>query len=343
MDIRFTMLWVCAIALLSGCSTYKEKFNSKKVVKIGYFADSTITMLSDLNLNLNRDDTLLVRRFIDETAPEEQLVIRLTGDLKKLLGDMVRYSIEIVNIAESDGSEINKIEAYADYIAQFRDNLAEQEVVAPQEFDSTIEDVRSQTEFIEALRKAQPLLNAAIMNAALRVDELVEAVETFSMKIDGRIDEEYADIIRYRQKLEREKFDILTAFEIIYDAYRTPDPSLGELRDSGVIWTPEIIPEGRPAREDLKNIAEHLGNRMEALQVVQQAMKPNWDDYMAAQQELDELVDKGIGNVLHTRIILLTWMRAHQKMSSGVTDPAKWFDIGEVTKSLVMDAPKALF
>ena len=290
MNIRFTMLWVCAFALLSGCSTYKEKFNSKKVVNIGYFADSTITMLSDLNLNLNRDDTLLVRRFIDETAPEEQLVIRLTGDLKKLLGDLVHYSIEIVNIAEFDGAETNKVAAYADYITRFRDGMVEQEVVAPQEFDSTLEDVRSQTEFIEALRKAQPLLNAAIMAGACGVEVLVEAIETFSMKVDGRIDEEYADIIRYRQKLEREKFDILTAFEIIYDAYRTPDPSLGELRESGVIWTPEIIPEGRPAREDLKNIAEHLGNRMEALQVVQQTMKPNWDDYIAAQQELDGIV-----------------------------------------------------
>lgn len=76
-------------------------------------------------------------------------------------------------------------------------------------------------------------------------------------------------IIRYRTILEREKFNIMTAFEIIYDSYRNDKPNLKELRSSGVIWTPEIIPEGLPTREDLKDIGEHLHNRMEALQAVQ--------------------------------------------------------------------------
>lgn len=342
MNIRHSILLACALAVLSGCSTYDTKLKSKQVAHIGYFADSTITMLSDLNLGLDSEDTLLVRRFLDDTAPEEQLVAQLNGDLIKLLGDLVHYSIEIVNIAEAESAETNRVDVYADYIVQFRAGMVEHELIDLHGFDDTIEDVRSQTEFIEALRHAQPLLNAAVMATALEVDDLVEAIVDLSRKVDGRVDEEYADIIRYRQKLEREKFDIMTAFEIIYDAYRKPEPSLGKLRDSGVIWIPEIIPEGQPTREDLKNIAEHLGNRMEALQVIQQGMKPNWDDYLSTQQELDKLADNGIDNVLHVRIILLTWMRAHQKMSSGVTDPAEWFDIGEVTKSLIISAPKAL-
>lgn len=343
MNIRYSILLACAIAVLSGCSTYETKFKSKKIAHIGYFADSTITILSDLNLSLDSEDTLLVRRFIDETAPEEQLVAQLTGDLKKLLGDLVHYSIEIVNIAEAEGAETNRVDVYADYIVQFRNGMVEHELTDLHGFDDTIEEVRSQTEFIEALRHAQPLLNATVMAAALEVDDLVEAIADLSMKVDGRVDEEYADIILFRQKLEREKFDIMTAFKIIYDAYRKPEPSLGKLQDSGVIWIPEIIPEGQPTREDLKNIVEHLGNRMAALQVVQQGMKPNWDDYLSTQQELDKLADNGIDSVLQVRIILLTWMRAHQKMSSGVTDPAKWFDIGEVSKSLIISAPQALF
>ena len=338
----FSLPMAAALIALCGCSTYKEKFQNKTIANIGLFADSTITMLGDLNLTLSREDTLLVRRFFDRTAPEEQLVIELDGDLKKVLGNMVRYSIEIVNIAESDGAETNKIVEYAEYIMQFKDSIIENELVDADAFDDTIEDVGTQTEFVEALRKAQPLLNAAVMAAALGVEEYITSVEALSKKIDDRIDGEYADIIRYRAKLEREKFDILTAFEIIYDAYRHPEPTLKELRESGVIWTPEIIPEGRPTRENLNDIGEHLQSRMRALQLVQEEMKPNWDDYVATHQELDQIVDKTILSAHRMRIVMLTWVRAHQKMSSGTTDPAKWFDIGEVTKSLIQGAPGAI-
>lgn len=336
------VLLAVVVAVTSGCTSYKKNFKNKKVVDIGYFADSTITMLSNLDLSMNRDETLLVRRFIDDSAPEEQLVRQLDDQLKQDIGNMVRYSIEIVNIAESDLTETNKIHRFADYMVSFRDQVVEKHRLSLSQFDDTIEEVMVQTEFLEALRKAQPLLNNSVMAAALDIDELIKAVEVLSRKVDQRIDIEYADIIRYRAKLEREKFDVLTAFEIIYDAYRLDEPNLDALRDSGVIWTPEIIPEGRPTRDDLKNIGEHLHGRLQALDIVQNEMRPNWEDYMATHIELDSVADRTIQSAHKARILMLTWVRAHQKMSSGTTDPAKWFDVGEVTKSLVKSAPGAI-
>ena len=336
------ILLAVATAITSGCASYRRNFQNKTVVNIGSFADSTITMLSDLDLTMSRDETLLVRRFIDESAPEEQLVNQLDAQLKLDIGNMVRYSIEIVNIAESDLTETNKIHHYADYLASFRDGLIVKHGVNFALFDNTIEEVMAQTEFLEALRKAQPLLNAAVMAGALDVDELIKAIEVLSIKVDQRIDIEYADIIRYRAKLEREKFDVLTAFEIIYDAYRLDEPNLEALRDSGVIWTPEIIPEGRPTRDDLKNIGEHLHSRLQALDIVQNEVRPNWEDYLSTHKELDSVADRTIQSAHEARILMLTWVRAHQKMSSGMTDPAGWFDVGEVTKSLIKNAPSAL-
>jgi hypothetical protein len=57
---------------------------------------------------------------------------------------------------------------------------------------------------------------------------------------------------------------------------------------------------------------------------------------------LNEIVDETIQSAHEARIIMLTWIRAHQKMSSGTSKPADWFDIGEVTKSLVKSAPGAI-
>ena len=336
------ILLVVAVAATSGCASYRKNFKNKTVVDIGYFADSTITMLSNLDLSMSREETLLVRRFMDESAPEEQAVMRADDQLKRDVGNMVRYSIEIVDIAESDLTETNKIYRYADYLVTFRDGIIEKHGMNLSLFDDTIEEVMAQTEFLEALRKAQPLLNAGVMAAALDVDELIQAVGILARKVDQRIDVEYADIIRYRAKLEREKFDVLTAFEIIYDAYRLDEPNLDALRDSGVIWTPEIIPEGRPTRDDLRNIGEHLHARLQALDIVQKEMQPNWEDYMATHRELDSVADRSIQSAHKARILMLTWVRAHQKMASGTTNPAGWFDVGEVTKSLIKTAPGAL-
>ena len=331
-----------AVFLSSGCTSYKKNFHNQRVANIGYFADSTIAMMSDLDLTLTREDTLLVRRFIDNGGPEEQQVMQLAGQLKKDLSNLVRYSIEIVNIAESDQEEALRIENYALFLYGFRDADVDSNGRTYDLLEDALEEVVVQTEFLKALRKAQPLLNAKVLAAALEVDELIEAVRALSLIIDERIDAEYADIIRYRAKLEREKFDILTAFEIIYDAYRNEEPDLGELRRSGVIWMPEIIPEGRPEREDLQAIGEHLHKRLKALDIIQNEIKPNWEDYMATHRELDIIVDDTIRSVHQARIIMLTWVRAHQKMSAGTTDPAGWLDIGEVTKSLVKSAPGAV-
>ena len=342
MNIYRMLCIVLAACLLSGCASYKKKFKNKKVADIGYFADSTITMLANLHLQVNREDTLLVRRFLDMSAPEEMQVAELSKELKSGLGNIVRYSIEIVNIAESDGEVTDRIQRYADYLEKFKEGLTSHEEIDAAIFDDTIEQIRQQTDFREALKKAQPLLNVAGVSGALEIDDLIEAIEVLSDKIDRRIDEEYADIIRYHAKLEREKFDILTAFEIIYDAYRSDEPELSKLRESGVIWTPEIIPEGRPAREDLKKIGEHLSIRMEALARVQNEMEPNWNDYLASHRELDVIIDHTIRNVQHARIILLTWVRAHQNMANGTVSAAEWFDLGETTKSLIKSAPGAI-
>lgn len=337
-----TLILFLGLSLISGCASYEKNFKSQSVADIGFFADSTITMLGNLDLTLTREDTLLVRRFFHEHQPEEQVVIHMNKGLKKTLGNIVRYSIKIVSINESDISEAQKVQDYADYIVELRDDLQQVEKIDFQTFDDTIADIRQQEKLTEAIRRAQPLLNTAIMQAALQIEDFNDALEVLADKIDGRIDEEYADIIRYRAKLEREKFNIMTAFELIYDAYRQEEPNFEELRQSGVIWIPELIPEGRPTSEELRKLGSHLQDRMQALNGVQEAMQPNWEDYLATQNELEAIIDSKEQTALHARIIMLTWLQAHQKMASGVTSPAKWFDVGEVTKQLVTNASKSL-
>lgn len=341
--MKTKLIIICAAALLGGCTTYKQKFGKGTVADIGFFADSTVTMMGSLDLQMGRNEALLTRRFFNMEDSEEQAVVKLDTEFQATLHGLMEYSIKIVSIAESGRGDLEMVEAYADYLDQFRETMLEHELIDSSSFDRTVRDVREQEHFLNALRTAQPLLNAVAMNSILSVDELQDAVMVLVKKVDLKIDEEYADIARYRSTtLENEKSDILKAFEIIYTAYRAEEPELSALRESGVIWTPEIIPEGRPSREDLGKIGDHLEARMNAMHRIHQEIEPDWNDYLETQRELKTITKRSMTMIQQTQIIMLTWVRAHRKMADGTSDPADWFDIGESTKALLKTAPRAV-
>ena len=333
------MMITCAALLLGGCASYNKKFRKGTVANVGFFADSTVTMMSNLDLQMGRNETLLTRRFFDRSEPEEMKLIEQDEKFQATLRGLVKYSIKIVNIAESASTEEEMIAKYADYLTQFRDAMLEHELLDAQNFDHTLETVREQETFLEALRSGQSLLNAVAMHAILNIEELTDAADVLVEKVHLKIDEEYEDIVLYRHILEDEKSDILRAFAIIYTAYKTDEPELSALHESGVIWMPEIIPEGTPTRKELAAIGEHLESRLNAMDRIHQEVDPDWQDYLDTKKELQIVAKRSMTMIQKTQIMMLTWVRAHQRMAAGTIDPADWFDIGESTKNLLKAAP----
>ena len=320
--------------VLSGCATMNKKFTPQTKANIGFFADNTIAILSNVDLSIKRNEAVFSRRFFDENGSEEKRMGVLNNNMQIALYNIVDYSVTLVNMVESDRTEKEKVTAYADHLVRFKEDILYNTGMTSEQFDTEIKDIKSQPDFLSALRAAQPIISAAVIDAIMELKELTEAIETVADKMDAKIDEEYADIIRYQQKMEEEKSNILSAFEIVYDAYRTDKPNLSKLTESGVIWLPEIIPQGRPTRKDLQAILKHLQARLDALHTVQQEIQPYWEDYRATHRELDDLTDKIVDEIKNVRLILLVWVRAHQKMATGIVDPAEWFDINDVPAQL---------
>ncbi len=340
------IIWLLTLSILvvalNGCATMKEKFTSSTKANIGLFTDNTIAMLSDLQLDISRNETIITRRFLDPSEPEEQNMMALADQTRKGIGRIAKYSITLVSLAESSGSEQEKVDSYADFIASFKSSVVERLDLEPQHYDDLIEEIREQTDFLSALQTAQPIINGAVMAGIMRLGELSRAIGVLAEKIDGKIEAEYVDIIRYQQKLEDEKFLILGAFETIYDAYRTDDPNLSKLSENGVIWVPEIVPKGRATRKELQAIAVHLQNRMDAMHKVQQEIQPDWEEYRSALREVDRVTTAAVERINQIRLILLVWVRAHQKMASGIVEPAEWFDVNDTPRQLINLGMKAL-
>lgn len=338
--------FISVVLLVSGCTsmrkTYHEKFENKTVPSTARFADSTIAMLGNLDLQFKPDDAVLVKRFVDYTAPEEIHAKELHDDMLHGISSIVWYSVELVDINEAGQNEADRVVMYGAYLKKFRARLVEKGRCSGEVFDQTLEAVLKQETLLEALQSAQPLLNTLITDGALLIGELIDSVTTLSVALSARIDADYEKIIHYRKTLEREKFDILEAYEIIYEAYRSGSPDLTKLRASGVIWDADIVPEGEPTMEDIEKIGEHLRLRLTALRTVQQEIEPDWEEYLAAHQELDLLARKVNGDARRTRVLMLTWIKAHHSLTQGTIQAAEWFDINQLGTDLIKSAPKAI-
>ncbi|MBN2703969.1 MAG: hypothetical protein JXR23_07135 [Pontiellaceae bacterium] len=345
-------LYICAAALLlGGCKTttegYKDKveerFKNKEVANISYFADSTITMMGNLDLTVSKEGAQRIRRFIDMDSPAVQEVVKWNDSLKQDLHDMVAYSVELVNMtSEENITQPELIDRYADYLANYRTRVEKSQSMSPSAFDRTLEAVREQETFLEALRAAQPIFNAAAMESALKVEQLTEVIDSLSAEIDAAIDVEFAGIARAKATLQREKSAVMDALALLYAAYRGEPQAWKSLQQSDAILNPNLVTKESPARADLEAVREYLIARLDELDAVEENIRPNWEDYLATHEELATFSDDAVLRVQEVRIVGLTWLQAHHKMASGVTDPADWFDVRDLTITLIKSTPKLL-
>lgn len=75
---------------------------------------------------------------------------------------------------------------------------------------------------------------------------------------------------------------------------------------------------------------------------IHQEVDSDWQDYLDTKKELQLVAKRSITMIQRTQLMMLTWVRAHQRMVAGKVDPADWFDIGESTKNLLKAAPGAV-
>ena len=104
-----------------------------------------------------------------------------------------------------------------------------------------------------------------------------------------------------------------------------------------------LIPKGKPTEDDLTKIAEHLIKRLEITHKIWQEIEPDWELYRATHRELDELYQTIQVRLKRTRAAVIIWIRAHQKMASGKTNPAEWFDVENAPAQLFQLRSKAIF
>ena len=343
---RRSMICLCVLLLaigFSGCAGLKGKFTRSTKTDIGYFADQTIALLSKADFDFTRDESVYTREFFDPMGEEERELIRLEDEVDQFFKDIIDYSFGIVVIYETNKKDEKRVKAYADDLASADEELLQQLDLPREAFDKVIEDIRKQENLREALQAAQPIINGAGWYMNRTLNELMVAVTRVGIKMDAAIDEEFADVIRYQEALEAEKYAILSAFEAVYETYRGDKGAYKTLKANRAIRRKDLLPQRHPTDKQLEAIAEHLKNRLEALDLVRRVIQADWDDYRAAHNELDKLYDKMLRSIRTARLLTIVWVHAHYEMAKGVSAPAEWFDVEKAGATVVKAGVKAIF
>ena len=108
------------------------------------------------------------------------------------------------------------IRAYTDYISGLEDSILEYLGMDPDYCTDLINSVSEQKKFMDALKKAQPMIDSLGRYMDKALDELEDSADQLDNKIEKNIDYRHADLIRYQQALEGGKYDILFWMEKLY-------------------------------------------------------------------------------------------------------------------------------
>lgn len=331
------------LAIMPGCASLDGKFTGTPEANVGVFADNTIAMLSESSLGFSSGQAIYTREFYALEEAEEKKLLENKAVADKVIGVMLKYSLRLVTIAETEKDEKSRVTAYVEFLDSIDDAAVEALGLERDHYDQLIQKVSTQEKFLDALRVAQPIINAVGRYLELALSDMATAIDNLVIKVDKKIDIEYQDVIRYQEILEAEKFDILAGMEQLYLTSKGDNKAFDRFLDIGVIADPEKLPKGEPKYKDMRIMSDYLLERLDRLHRIGEEIESDWDNYRKAHIELDRLAANAKIEIRQVRLINLVWLRAHQKMASGVVSPAAWFDINEAPKELINMGAKALF
>ncbi len=319
--LRAVCIFILLLSIVSGCSYFKER----RRVNLAPFAENTIALTADIQYGLSQFHPVYLYHHLD--GPKVEVLVQRWKRLRRILGGVMAYSIEVVTISESTISRAEQ----AEELANFLDNLLRPVLEQPRprlhmtvsKFDTILTNVRSQKEFLPALNAAQPIIDE-ISRSTLEYLETIrdardEAVDEVTMKIE----EEHGGIKKYVSELKKGQIEILDqiGFLMAYrrgnkaamDSLLAQAPSLRE-----VVESPSHITD-----KDLKAIEDRLIYILSTIGAAKKQLEPDLENYRNQKREIDEILNISDTAITKSKVAIIVWARAHRKLSSGVIDPAR--------------------
>ena len=332
--------------LLSGC----EKFVKQESENLAPFAQQTIDLVGTLEYSLTDSEVLYLRDIADHIDEDDPFAryLALEDQVGNMLIALVTYSLQIVTISEQDISDNDKANLIADVVVALIELVRQDEVIVNENrddeaIDSILAQVRQQEEYLDALRLLMPLINEFSAHAGRVLNELDVEKQKAALLIDAAIDKKYASAIELNKEMRAAKDDMFRTLVNLSQYSVTRDKVyLDKMRSYGM-FSVLIATENKKSlsTKELVQLHEAVTAELRVVNENYAQLMPDIREYQRSHMELLELIESKEDAIREARLTFLVWSRAYQKMASGKTDPAEWFDISETGQLLVGAAKKA--
>lgn len=335
--VRKRWVYLPLLLLLSGCALTK-KFRETTTVNFTPFATQTLVLLGSLDYEISPNEAYIIVPYASAADPS-LVSLRSRVDLERtFLKGIMSYSIEIVNLSESSKSETDQVKDYAAYLSSLVETV-KAEVLADVEMpddriQSVLTSIRSKPSLLEAMRAAKPLI-VEFNKVNLRLIRDISAARSqFAKNVHAKMDETFRTFLEKDLSLRAEKSDVLRGLELVR-AYRLGDSTaLNRLGDIRGLKT--VLPG------DASRIENALSARLTLLTQWQKEIERDIAHYHELKIKLEQIKSQHDEMIRSGGRAVLLWTQAHQKMASGITNPAEWFGLSDAKSMLTGAAKKVL-
>jgi hypothetical protein len=321
-NLRSISLAGMIIALLSVSCSY---LRPQKRLDLTPFAENMVSLVGDVQYTINQSQAVYIRDYLD--GPKVQELMLFGNKTRTLLRAAIAYAVQLVTLTQANMTDQERAVELADYL----DDLLRPVFQAPAsrleltetDLDTVLRNVRQQQKFIDALSKAQPVINEIARAAGEFFDDTQGALEQAVGEINQRINDNNRMIVEADKKLRANQIGSINGIQYLR-SFREGDLSA---MDTLFAREPSLKDQWKSPREvtvkDLRAIEDRLIFKMNALYNLRQQLIPDLELFWKQQKEVDELQKTLMSTLRMARVTIIVWSRAHQRLAAGVTDPAK--------------------
>ncbi len=341
--MRF-LLAASLLVFLTGC----EKFVKQESENLAPFSKQTIDLVGTIEYSLTDSQVIYLREihdYIDAEDPYDRY-FALENQVGNMLVGLVAYSLQIVAISEQNITDNEKSNLIADVVLELAELVRKDEVVVntnrnDERNREIIAQVRQSEEYLAALRLLLPLINEFSAHAGRVLDELEREKQKLALLIDAAIDKKYASALALKQELRMVKDDMYRTLISLSQYSLTRDSVNLEKMKSYGFFSVVAATENKKSlnTKELAQLHKNITAELRLLNENYELLMHDIGEYQYAHKELLELVEYKEDAIREARLTFIVWSRAYQKMASGKTDPAEWFDISD-TGALIFGAAK---
>ncbi len=301
------LAFVASVVVLASCASMEGKFTETTVADLPVFADQTLALMGGEDPGLYLDQTILIREYLTGEDPNEQLMDDLVAVADKLLVAIGDYSLELALVADTVADQDEQKARYIASLTKLERVVTNELNLQELNLQANVADAAQQETLLEAMRAAQPVVDALGRHGLMLLTRHDDTVELVARNVEKGIEKDYAGLYEYASWLGNHRDTVLL--------------KLGKLMEQEA--------QG-------KNIAQQENELIARLEVIHRLateIEPHWEIYRSTQMELDEVHTNVLNSSNRVRLILLVWTRAHERMTSGRQEDAEWFtmqDLGAV-------------